>query len=569
VLHLSAVSAWIDQRANALPLLLMLATLAGMPALLRAQPSTEADASAAGQPAPIPFDVFEYRVLGNTLLESRDIERLVYPFLGPNRIDADLESARAALEQAYRDAGYFTVLVTLPAQEIDPDAGIVRLQVTEGSVDRLHVTGGRYFSNRRIAKMLPSLQPGEIPSSQDFREDLQRVGARSPDRTLQPVAEAGRQPGTVDFEVQVEDRVPLHLSVEVNDRFTIGTSRPRLSFNASYDNLFQREHSVGVSYQVTPLEDEISAIAFTYRMQPDNSPFTYAFYYLNNDSDIATVTGDLTVGQGETLGFRLSRPLGTKGRFSHFLTAGVDYKDFLDDVDPGGADDSDEDNLLTEINYAVFTARYSGNYIGANPRGLRVVNSFGLELNFGVRGLFNSTPEFDERRFRAEPNFMYVSGDFRRITPLTQRFSLLTRVGGQISGQPLVAQEQFALGGFNTVRGYFLAEQLVDYGFLTSLELRYMPGWLIDSNLLGRLTLHVFGDYGNGGIFDPLPEQQSRVELASLGAGMRAIGGKGRAQIALDWAHALADAALPGVPGADENTAAGDSRLHFSVRYAF
>lgn len=30
------------------------------------------------------FDITEFRVLGNSLLPNRDIERAVYPFLGPN-----------------------------------------------------------------------------------------------------------------------------------------------------------------------------------------------------------------------------------------------------------------------------------------------------------------------------------------------------------------------------------------------------------------------------------------------------------------------------------------------------
>jgi hemolysin activation/secretion protein len=508
-------------------------------------------------------------VLGNTLLDAKTIERTVYPHLGPNREYADVEAARAALEQAYREAGYFTVLVTTPEQEVDPDAGIVRLQVTEGSVDRLHVTGGRYFSNRRIRKLLPSLQPGEIPTSEAFRRDLQRASARSPDRSLQPVADSGRRPGTVDFEVRVDDRIPLHFAVETNDQFTLGTTRPRLLVSGSYDNLFQREHSLGFSYQTTPLEDEVSALALTYRLQPTNSVQSYAFYYLTNASDITTVTNDLTVGNGETFGFRLSRPLGTRGGYSHFLSAGFDYKDFVDDVDPGGADASREDNLVTDIDYVVLTARYSGNLVGADRRGLRVVNGFGIEMNFGVRGLFNETPEFDERRFRAEPNFFYVAGDFRRTTPITSTVGLYTRLSAQLTDQPLVAQEQLALGGFNSVRGYFLAEQLVDYGAIASAEMRYSPRLFADTKLLRRLTLHVFSDYGNGRINAPLPEQQADVELASIGAGFRALGAAGRARVALDWALALTDAARAGAPGAGENTSSGDSRVHFSVRYEF
>ncbi|MEO0974599.1 MAG: POTRA domain-containing protein, partial [Pseudomonadota bacterium] len=223
-----------------------------------APPAAE-QAPPAAEEAPPTFDIWEYRVLGNSRLSARQIEGTVYPFLGPAQTLDVVEEARRALEDTYREAGYFTVLVTIPQQEIDPVSGVVRLQVTEGEVDRLHVTGARYFSQRRIAEQLPTLAPGEVPTESGFREDLTLLAARAPDRKLQPVAKAGRYPGTVEFEVAVEDQSPFHFSAEVNDRFTIGTSRPRLSLNASYDNLFQREHSIGASFQTTPLEDEIQA----------------------------------------------------------------------------------------------------------------------------------------------------------------------------------------------------------------------------------------------------------------------------------------------------------------------
>src|ERR1700737_1940917 len=62
------------------------------------------------------FDVQEYRVLGNTVLTGRDIERLLYPLLGLNKTLTDVESARTALEALYHDRGYGTVFVDIPPQ---------------------------------------------------------------------------------------------------------------------------------------------------------------------------------------------------------------------------------------------------------------------------------------------------------------------------------------------------------------------------------------------------------------------------------------------------------------------
>src|SRR5262245_6950223 len=54
------------------------------------------------------FDVWEFRVLGNTTLPSLAIERAVYPHLGKGKRIADVELARQDLERSFRDAGYGT-----------------------------------------------------------------------------------------------------------------------------------------------------------------------------------------------------------------------------------------------------------------------------------------------------------------------------------------------------------------------------------------------------------------------------------------------------------------------------
>ena len=117
-----------------------------------------------------PFDVYEYRVLGNTVLPAREIEATVYPLLGPGKRLADVEKARDALVATYRKAGFGTVLVDIPEQSVDD--GVVRLQVTEGKVGRVEVRGARFFSTREIKQELPAVQPDSVPKLPEFQAQL-------------------------------------------------------------------------------------------------------------------------------------------------------------------------------------------------------------------------------------------------------------------------------------------------------------------------------------------------------------------------------------------------------------
>jgi hemolysin activation/secretion protein len=112
------------------------------------QTPNDAAAPAAGQPeaqarAEPRFDILEYRVEGNSVLTREQIERAVYPHLGPRRTIADVERARGSLEKTYREAGYATVLVDIPEQKVS--AGSVVLKVTEGRLSRVRVKGSRYI----------------------------------------------------------------------------------------------------------------------------------------------------------------------------------------------------------------------------------------------------------------------------------------------------------------------------------------------------------------------------------------------------------------------------------------
>jgi len=72
------------------------------------------------------FDLLELRVKGNTLIDKKQLERTIYPFLGPKKSIDNVDLARSALEELYRTQGYQTVSVDIPEQDVKN--GVVYLQ---------------------------------------------------------------------------------------------------------------------------------------------------------------------------------------------------------------------------------------------------------------------------------------------------------------------------------------------------------------------------------------------------------------------------------------------------------
>ena len=64
--------------------------------------------------------------------------------------------------------------------------------------------------------------------------------------------EPGLQENTTALRLQVKDRLPLHAKVDFNNQSSPGTPDLRVNTSASYQNLWQLEHSVGVQYSFSP-----------------------------------------------------------------------------------------------------------------------------------------------------------------------------------------------------------------------------------------------------------------------------------------------------------------------------
>src|SRR5271165_6735986 len=93
--------------AAPLRMIAVMACATASPSLAAAPPPPDA---AATTPART-FDVEAYDIDGAKLLPTVEVEAAVYPFLGPGRTAQDIDNARAALEKAYRDHGYQSVVV--------------------------------------------------------------------------------------------------------------------------------------------------------------------------------------------------------------------------------------------------------------------------------------------------------------------------------------------------------------------------------------------------------------------------------------------------------------------------
>ena len=485
------------------------------------------------------FDILEFQVQGNTKLSQAQIETAVYPQMGEKKTIDDVEKARDALEKSYHQAGYLTVLVDIPEQEVN--SKIVKLNVTEGKVGRLRVKDSHYFSLGRIKELAPSVKEGEVPYFPAVQQDVARLN-RTGDRRVTPVLKAGKAFGTVDVELKVEDKLPLHASLELNNRYSQNTTKSRLGGSIRYDNLWQREHSLSLSFQISPENiDEVRVLSANYLMRFDDSDLLLALYGVRSKSNVATVGGINVLGDGTILGVRLIKPLPSLDDFYHSISFGLDYKDFGQTVVFGGG-------IESPVTYMPISASYNATLQKSDNK-----TEVNVGVNFGLRGLVADEVEFENKRLGAKPNFFVVKAEVAHTQALPKGLEGYIKLDGFFSGSPLISNEQYLAGGVDTVRGYLEAEESSDQAIHTTLELR-SPELFKNQAWLQSFKLAAFYDIAKIKTIDA----ESTV-LAGTGIGIRVKAMK-NINFDLDLAVPLKDSL---------ETKKGDFASHMRLWYEF
>lgn len=501
----------------------------------------------------------EFQVSGNSTLEPKQIERVLYPFTGPDKTLDSIEEARLALEKFFQDQGFPTVAVNLPAQNVA--TGVVQLNVVEGPTNLVKISGADYFTLSEIRAKLPSLQSGQVLYLPAAREELAQINRLNRDLSITPVLKPGVVPGTLDIDLKVKDQLPVHGRFELNNRYTENSTQTRLSGNLSYDNLWQRSHSASLQYQVSPEDlDQVAVLVGTY-VFPTTTNGKMALYAVRSESDVPAVDVLSVLGKGFILGARWIEPLAGLKHYYHNFTFGFDYKDF---------DDSADDMPIASIEYSQFSIDYSGTYFTET-----FTQKLSAGMTFAPEGLGNRADEFEAKRniginpeidddadpeqyHYSDASYAYWKLGSESTWRLASGESLFLELGIQFTDSLLISNEQVSIGGEDTVRGYLDSTASGDYGFWNRFEVRARD-LVWDSVDVKSAQFFAFFDAGLTKLHKVGPEQTQKFYLAGTGLGLRL---KGQHDWFADttWAQALRDAGA---------ISAGHDRVHFTLGYEF
>jgi hemolysin activation/secretion protein len=523
------------------------------------------------------FDIVRFQIEGNTLLPEAEVQRAVAPLAGPKRVYGDIQKALEALERAYRAAGFSTVQVYVPEQELT--SGVVRLQVTEGVIGKVLISGNKHFDDANIRASLPALQEGKAPNLRQMSEAIQ-LSNENPAKQLEVSLGVSEEEGKVDAKVAVTEENPQRVFATLDSTGTQATGEFRLGVAYQNANLFNRDHTLTLAYTGSPdapsgVKVDIYSIGYRVPLYAlgDSLDFIYGKSNVNTPSSSPTLGGALgIVGKGDVFGARWNHYFARRGEYSSKLIVGFDYK-YIDSscTDATGAPVPTDPPTPPIASCVPYTTRplsltYTGQRLSPGQLfdyNIGVAHNLGLGTRYtNVDGTIDRysylTP--GNRSTRDDFNILRLGGSYLKAFP--SDWQVRVAASGQYAGDPLVAAEQIGLAGSTAVRGFNERAATADSGYFANAEI-YTPELAQASGARGSLRALLFYDFGRG-YNQNVPADSltpAKFGIASVGAGVRYALGKDFS-LRFDLAQVL-DAGPP------DTKNRGDWRGHLNVMLAF
>ncbi|MEE9345626.1 MAG: ShlB/FhaC/HecB family hemolysin secretion/activation protein [Methylococcales bacterium] len=422
-----------------------------------------------------------FRFNGHTVFSDAELEAIAEPYTERELSIAELEQLRYLLTQHYVEHGYLSSGAVLPSQSFND--GIIEFKIIEGTLNEIRISGTEhlnpdYVKDRLMLGAGPPLNSAEL--QERFSLLLQDPLIERMEGRLAPGLTAGQS--LLDLSVTRAQPYQLSLSTDNHRPPSTGAVQGRL------DGLVRNLTGFGDTLDISLGYSEGS---FTYGggfSIPINRYDTRLSFraYASQSSIVEEPLEDINI-ESKLRGFEfaIEQPVyrSLERSFSVGARIAVRKNRSTLEGDSFSFEQGDEDGTSK-----VSTLRFYQDYSERDPQQVFAARS---TFNVGIKA-FDATWNNDGT----------ADGDFFSWLGQVQYARLVMDNGAQIqfrgdvqlSNDGLLALEQFALGGANSIRGYRENELVRDQGFALSLEFRYPL--LSGTDFPGSLTVIPFMDYG-------------------------------------------------------------------------
>jgi hemolysin activation/secretion protein len=450
------------------------------------------------------FALKEIVLDNSSAYKTEDFKSVYGPYIGQDVSFADLNAIAQGMTRKYREDGFIFSRIVLPPQNIKN--GVLHVQAVEGRITNVEVTGNFKDKMGLVAAFADKIRTAGPANTKEIEryllliDDLPGITARS---FMKPSA----TPGGGDLIISVEqDLFEGSASFDNRGSRFIGPWRGELV--GAFNSVFGIHDRTTLRALVATQTDELRFGEIMHEEQIGSEGMRLKGRYAVTKTEPGGSLSALGIeGDSDLFDIEALYPLLRGRQVNVNLLAGFT------------ANNTETD--LSGIQIAkdrVRSARAAARVDFADP--LRGVNQLELMATKGL-DVLNATPDgIGRSRANGEHEFLRYNATVTRIQDLWwNNVSLLLSGTWQHSSDPLLASEEFTVGGPGFGRAYDGGEIAGDRGYAGLAELRY--GGAVDSQFVKSYQLYSFVDYGKVKNLSPVVGEVARDSLTSAGLGAR------------------------------------------------
>lgn len=452
--------------------------------------------------------VTKFNFTGSSIFSDEQLTEVVQAYLNRSLSFTELLQARTAITKFYVDRGYVTSGAYIPPQTIEN--GIITIAIVEGKIDDINVKVEGKLTPNYVRDRL-KIATGKPLNVNRLLEALQLLQLNPIIDRISAELSADVRPGTsiLDVEITVADTFTTKIILDNGRNPQVGSFRRGVELEDI--NFLGYGDTARVWYLNTDGSHDVD-VAYTIPVNAYNGELSLEYRYVaaevvEDPFDELEINSDY---QKYSISFRQpvyqnpSQELALGLTFDH-QTSQSRLGD-LGGFPFRGTDDEGKTKISSFRFFQEWTQRDAKQVLAARS-----------EFSFGV-DLFDPTNTFNEGIDEDVPGSNYFAwrGQVQWVRLLAPETLLVLRGDIQLADRPLVALEQFGLGGLGSVTGYRQNYLLTDNGVFGSAEVN-LPIYNRGDHLVHLIPFFNIGTGWNSGD-TPDPEDST---LASLGLGLQ------------------------------------------------
>ena len=405
------------------------------------------------------------------------------------------------ITEKYHQDGFFLSRAIAPPQSLE--TGILRIEIQEGFLKAIAVEGDVSPGVRRRLEPLKAMKPLRLTELERVLllvGDLNGVSVRKSSIEADPNDLAGHLLRVVI------DKDPFEASLFADNRGTEEAGPVQTHIRGAANSILLTGDQLSAGFFTIPNDPEelvLGDVHYQFPLTRTGAYMTLSGMVSRFDAG-ATLAAFDTESRTKRLAARLSFPFIRTRKRSLWANLAIEGRN-IEEEQFGAEQFKDKIRVVSA----------STNYRQQFWNGETTIY---LEGRQGLKMLGASDSGMSLSRPDADGSFTKIETKLTRYQNIGKTFGLYGAFAGQVSFEPLLASEEFAIGGAQFGRAYNYAELTGDDGLSTLIELRH--GRNPKTALIDFYQFYGFYDYGKVWNENAAPGFSS-LSMSSAGAGLR------------------------------------------------